>query len=266
MENYKETAVIAAQRAGKLLLDRWGGKTGLKISEKERYDFATELDVRSEEIIVSTIKEQFPNHSIFSEELTKESPKEGYRWIIDPLDGTTNYIHNYPAFAVSIALEHEGEIILGLVYDPLREEHFFGARGKGAFLNDVPIHVSSNSKMEESLIATGFPIRCHQYLDPYLTSFKRLFDEVSGIRRCGAAALDLAYVACGRCDAFWEVRLSPWDIAAGSVLVQEAGGVISDFRGTERHIWTGSVVAANQAIHHKILKIIQAIFERENLP
>lgn len=263
MENYKETAITAAHKAGKLLLDHWRSPTRLKLSQKQKYDFTTELDTKSEEIIIATIKEQFPEHAIFSEESARDSAKGDYRWIIDPLDGTTNYIHNYPAFAISIALEYNGEIIMGIVYDPLRNEHFTGIKGKGAFLNERPIHVSSISHMGDSLLATGFPIRCHQYLDLYLTSFKRLFKNVSGIRRCGAAALDLAYVACGRCDGFWEVRLSPWDIAAGSLLIQESGGKISDFLGTDQHIWTGSVVAGNEAIYHKILKTVQEIFQKE---
>jgi len=260
MENYKEIAISAAMKAGRLLLDHLDRTNRFLVNQKQKFDFATEVDAKSEEIIIITIKEQCPGHAIFSEESVKEPATGGYRWIIDPLDGTTNYIHNYPAFAVSIALEYDGEIILGLVYDPIRDELFCGERGIGAYLNEKPIHVSSIFNMKDCLLATGFPVRCHQYLNQYLTSFKRIFMQVSGIRRAGAAALDLAYVACGRCDGFWEVRLSPWDIAAGSLLVQEAGGIISDFRGTDQHIWTGSVVAGNKAIYREILKVVQEVF------
>lgn len=265
MANYKEVAISAARKAGKLLLDHVDRTTRFIVSQKQKFDFTTEIDVKSEEVIITTIKEQCPGHAIFSEECAKEPAKGGYRWIIDPLDGTTNYIHNYPAFAVSIALERDGEIILGVVYDPIRDELFCGQRGMGAYLNERPIHVSSIFDMKDCLLATGFPVRCHQYVNQYLTSFERLFMQVSGIRRAGAAALDLAYVACGRCDGFWEVRLSPWDIAAGSLLIQEAEGVISDFWGTNQHIWTGSVVAGNKAIHREILEVVQGVFQKEVL-
>jgi len=265
MEVYKEIAISAARKAGRLLLDNLDRTTQFIVNQKQKFDFATEIDVKSEGTIITAIKEQFSGHATFSEESAKEPAKGGYRWIIDPLDGTTNYIHNYPAFAVSIALEHDGEIILGVVYDPIRDELFCGEKGMGAYLNDRTIHVSPVVDMKDCLLATGFPVRCHQYLNQYLTSFERLFMQVSGIRRAGAAALDLAYVACGRCDGFWEVKLSPWDIAAGSLLIQEAGGVISDFWGTNQHIWTGSVVAGNKAVHREILEVVQEVIKKEVL-
>lgn len=258
----KDTAIKAAKLAGKLLVDNLGKITSRDIERKRKFDFVTEIDLESERLIISTIKGCFPEHAIFSEESDKESSVRGqYRWIIDPLDGTTNYIHAYPAFAVSIALEYEQEIILGVIYDPLRNELFYGEKGGGAFLNGKDIHVSHISELKDSLLATGFPFRSKEYLDIYLTAFASLFRQVSGIRRAGSAALDFAHLACGRCDGFWEIGLSPWDIAAGSLLIEEAGGVITDFNGGHQHIWNGNVVAGNKFIHGEVLKVVKEVFQ-----
>lgn len=260
MVTTKEVAIEAAKLAGRLLVDNLGRITNRDIERKKDFDFVTEVDLESERLIVSCIKEHFPGHSIFSEESALEDINGQYRWIIDPLDGTTNYIHTYPAFAVSIALEYEDEIVLGVVYDPSRDELFYGEKGVGAFLNGNPIHISRISQMNDSLLATGFPFRSKEYLDTYLAAFASLFQQVSGIRRMGSAALDFAYLACGRCDGFWEIGLSPWDIAAGSLLVMEAGGLMTDFSGGDQHIWTGNVVAGNKSIHREVLRVVREIF------
>lgn len=256
----KTTAIKAAKLAGKLLVDNLGKITRRDIERKNKFDFVTEIDLESERLIISTIKQRFPEHAIFSEESAKESVRDQYRWIIDPLDGTTNYIHAYPAFAISIALEYQQEIILGVIYDPLRDELFYGKKGGGAFVNGKAIRVSHISELKDSLLATGFPFRSKEYLNIYLTAFASLFRRVSGIRRAGSAALDFAHLACGRCDGFWEIGLSPWDIAAGSVLIEEAGGLITDFGGGHQHIWTGNVVAGNKFIHDEVLKVVKEVF------
>src|SRR4030065_571067 len=186
----------------------------------------------------------------FLEISVKEGGKGTYRWIIDPLDGTTNYIHGYPVFSISIALEYAGEIIIGVTLDPLRNELFWTEKGSGAYLNCLPMEVSKVN-IGESLVTTGFPFRNKEMIDTYLKLFKNIFLKVSDLRRAGSAALDLAYLACGRCDGFFELGLSPWDIAAGSLLIREAGGVITDFGGGHDHLLTGNVVAGKPAIHEK---------------
>jgi myo-inositol-1(or 4)-monophosphatase len=179
---------------------------------------------------------------------------------VDPLDGTTNFIHGFPVFAVSVALEYKDEIVLGAVYDPCRQELFLAQKGRGATLNGRPIRVSNRRKVDEALVATAFPWREKTILAHYLRGFNPVFAKVSDIRRGGSAALDLCYVACGRCEGYWELGLSPWDIAAGHILVKEAGGYISDFSGGNNHIWIGDVVAGNQSIHTFLLEIIREVF------
>jgi myo-inositol-1(or 4)-monophosphatase len=259
ISSMKDIAVKAAKAAGELLRNNMGRIASLHIDRKKKFDFVTDIDIESERLIIDIIKSQFPKHAILSEESRRE-PAKGYRWIIDPLDGTTNYIHGYPVFAVSIALEHKDEIILGVIYNPLLDELFCAQKGSGAFLNGRAIHVSGVSELKDSLLATGFPFRSKEYLDIYLTAFASIFRQVSGIRRAGSAALDFAHLACGRCDGFWEIGLSPWDIAAGSLLIEEAGGFITDFNGGPKHIWTGNVLAGNQFVHGEVLKVIKEVF------
>ena len=195
-----------------------------------------------------------------AEESLKECGKETYRWIIDPLDGTTNYIHGYPVFSISIALEYDGEIIVGIIFDPLRNELFWTEKGSGAYLNCLPIE-TSQVNISESLITTGFPFRSKEMIDRYLQLFKNIFLKVSDLRRAGSAALDLAYLACGRCDGFFELGLSPWDIAAGSLLIKEAGGIVTDFGGGNDYIWTGNIVAGNPAVQKEMLEEVKKVFE-----
>lgn len=260
-KEFLDIAIKAARLAGGTVLDHLGKISKRDIDLKQASDFVTTVDRESEEIIIGAIKEHFPHHLILAEESIKESAGEAYRWIIDPLDGTTNYIHGYPVFSVSIALEYRGEIIAGVIFDPLREELFSTEKGGGAFLNGHPIRVSEIGVLKDSLITTGFPFRRKEMIDPYLRLFRNLFLKVSDLRRAGSAALDLAYLACGRCDGFFEIGLSPWDIAAGSLLIEEAGGVITDFGGEDGHIWTGNVVAGTPAVHREILKEVKKVFE-----
>jgi myo-inositol-1(or 4)-monophosphatase len=254
------TAFRAAILAGDLILENLGKLTKTDISEKDTSDFVTKVDRESENLIISVIKNKHPDHHFLAEESVKQGPDEGYRWIIDPLDGTTNFIHSYPVFSISIALEHRGEIIMGVVYDPLREELFTAEKGYGTFLNGHQVSISSVKNLGDSLIATGFPFRKKTMIDLYLDLFKNVFNKVSDIRRAGSAALDFAHLACGRCDGFFELGLSPWDMAAGSILIAEAGGVVSDFGGGSDYLESGNIVASTPLLHDKLLKEVKGVF------
>ncbi|MFQ5542173.1 MAG: inositol monophosphatase family protein, partial [Candidatus Binatia bacterium] len=215
---------------------------------------------QAEERIVHALQKHFPDHSILAEEETTiAGPQSGYRWIIDPLDGTTNFAHAYPHFSVSIALEREGEIILGLVYDPLREESFKAAKGQGASLNGKPIQTSKVTELERALLATGFPYDRRERAALYLAFFKAFMVRSQGIRRNGSAALDLCYLACGRVDGFWEFKLHPWDIAAGGLIVREAGGNLTDFSGKDFSIWSEETLGSNGLIHAEMLRIVSEV-------
>ncbi len=259
-DTFLQTAVFAARAAGQIISDNLGRLSKDDVSLKQVSDFVTRVDKESEACIVRIIRERYPGHHILAEEAVKETAREGYRWIIDPLDGTTNFIHQYPAFCVSIALELRSKVIAGVIFDPLRKELFFAEKGKGAFLNELPVTVSTITTCSDSLITTGFPFRIRDFIDPYLKLFKNVFFKVSGLRRAGSAALDLAYVAAGRCEGFFEIGLSPWDIAAGGLIIEEAGGVITDFGGGSEYLSTGNVVAGNRAIQAELLKEVQAVF------
>lgn len=259
-DEFLNTAIRAAKLAGQFILDNLGRISKNEVDIKKASDFVTRVDKESEKIIIDSIKESFPDHFFLAEESVKEDKTEEYRWIIDPLDGTTNYIHQYPVFSVSIAQEYKREVILGVIYDPLREELFTAEKGKGAFLNKQPIKVSEVSSLKDSLITTGFPFRRKELIDLYLNLFQNVFLKVSDLRRAGSAALDLAYLACGRCEGFFEIGLSPWDIAAGEILIKEAGGVITDFGGGNEHLSTGNVVAGIPIIHGELLREIKNVF------
>ena len=257
---FLEIAVKAVKLAGQIVVEHLGKISQKDIDIKQASDFVTVVDRESEKIIIDTIKEHFPDHLLLAEESLKECGKETYRWIIDPLDGTTNYIHSYPVFSISIALEYAGEIIIGVTLDPLRNELFWAEKGSGAYLNCLPMEVSKVN-IGESLVTTGFPFRSKEMIDHYLQLFKNIFLNVSDLRRAGSAALDLAYLACGRCDGFFELGLSPWDIAAGSLLIKEAGGIVTDFGGGSNYIWTGNIVAGNPAVQKEILEEVKKVFE-----
>jgi myo-inositol-1(or 4)-monophosphatase len=259
IETYKAVAVAAARKAGVLLMENFGKLSREEINSKMRFDFVTKIDTTSEELIVEMIRAAFPDHTFLGEETHRDEGGE-YRWIIDPLDGTTNYIHALPIFSVSIALQIRGKMALGVVYDPTRDELFYGEKGGGAYLNAHPIHVSTIENPETALLATGFPFRVKHLFELYQQSFNRLFLQVSGIRRAGSAALDLCYVACGRFDGFWELDLKPWDIAAASVILSEAGGLLTDFAGGGDVLRTGNTVASNTMLHPMMMETIRDVF------
>jgi myo-inositol-1(or 4)-monophosphatase len=260
MNGFLETAVAAARRAGDIILKNLGNLSAADVQTKQAFDFVTKVDRWSESVIIKTIQEKFPSHSFLAEETLKQADAGTYRWIIDPLDGTTNYIHGYPVFSVSIALEYGGEMLMGVVFDPLRDELFHAVKGGGAFLNDKKISVSGTTTLANSLIATGFPFKAKDMIEIYLSAFRKIFFEVSDIRRAGSAAVDLAYVAAGRCEGFFELNLGPWDMAAGSLLIIEAGGTVTDFGGGQDFLSTGNIVAGNSHIQPQILQVIRAVF------
>ncbi len=256
----KQLAISLATQAGAVLRKNIGYYGTDKAENKRPFDYVTEIDRACEQLIINSILDHFPDHEILSEESGRNTNKNEHCWIIDPLDGTTNFIHGYPHSAVSIALLQDGQIVLGVVYDPFRDEMFYAERGQGAYLNNNRIRVSPLNQISHCLIATGFPFRHKELLDQYWKVLSAIFMAVSGIRRTGSAALDLAYVACGRFDGFWELRLSPWDVAAGALLIEEAGGKISDFEGQANHVWVGDVVASNGMIHEFILTQVKKVF------
>ncbi len=260
-QQVQETATQAATEAGKILIQSLSNSSSRQISAKSQFDFVTEVDLASEKMIIEQIKQTFPNHNIFAEEKGRERQTSEFLWIIDPLDGTKNYIHGFPFFSISIALKHKEEIIFGLIADPLRQENFHAIKNKGAFLNDQPIHTSSQQNFQKALFATGFPFRDKSKITIYLQSFAEIFGKAASVRRAGSAALDLAYTACGRVDGFWEIGLNAWDIAAGVIILQEAGGIITDFRGENNYLDSGNVVAANSSLHPELLEICHRILK-----
>jgi myo-inositol-1(or 4)-monophosphatase len=256
-EPLKNIAIEAARAAGVIIIRAMKRLDTIKIAEKQPNDFVTEVDQRVEQEIISIIKKSYPTHSILGEE-SGITEGDDYQWIIDPLDGTRNFIHGFPYFAVSIAVSYRNKIEHGVIYDPLRQELFTATRGRGAQLNDRRIRISARKKVEECLFGTGFAQR-HADKDNALPTklFETILPTCGDIRRMGAAALDLAYVACGRLDGFWEMGLKPWDIAAGQLMIKEAGGIVCDFEGGEDYLKSGNIVAANPAIIRQLLKNIK---------
>ncbi|MFU2488906.1 inositol monophosphatase family protein [Thauera sp. WH-1] len=251
-------AVKAARRAATVINRASTQLDLLTVQSKSPNDFVTEVDRAAEQAIIEVLRDAFPGHGILAEESGESGPDSEFNWIIDPLDGTTNFIHGFPQYAVSIAQTKNGVLEHAVVYDPNTNELFTASRGSGAFLNDRRIRVSRRTRLNEALIGTGFPFRKFDQVDAYLAMFKELTQKTAGIRRPGAAALDLAYVAAGRLDGFWEMGLSPWDMAAGVLLIQEAGGLVSDLSGEGNFLTTGNVVAGSPKIFGQMLPIIQA--------
>jgi len=249
-------AVRAARAAGDVIIRYHNQIDLLTVENKAANDFVSEVDTAAENAIINEIKKAFPQHSILAEESGEILGEGESQWIIDPLDGTTNYLHGFPQYAISIALYENKVATHAVVYDPFKEELFYASKGEGAYLNDERIRVTKSSGLENTLIGTGFPFRQPQHLDCYLDTFKAIHPQVSGIRRAGSAALDLAYVAAGRLDGFWEIGLSSWDMAAGALLVKEAGGFVGDFSGRSQFLETGNVVAGNSGTFKAILKTI----------
>lgn len=249
-------AIRAARSAGNIIVQNLDKVDQLAVQTKGRNDFVTEIDQKAEQIIIATLRKAYPNHGILAEE-SGQSGNDEFQWIIDPLDGTTNYLHGFPQFSVSIALRHKGRLEQAVVYDPLRQELFTATRGSGAQLNERRIRVSKQISLEGALLGTGFPFKAQQHLDTYLQTFRALFPHTSGIRRAGSAALDLSYVAAGRLDGFWEIGLNIWDMAAGVLLIQEAGGLSSDFSGGHDYLESGNLVSGTPKLFAEILKTIR---------
>jgi myo-inositol-1(or 4)-monophosphatase len=254
MDRIREVGFAAARRAGAIQLERLGKINN--IDYKSAFNLVTDVDKESEAAIIGIIKHEFPDHQILAEETGAHRSASAARWIIDPLDGTTNYAHGYPFFCVSIGFEEAGEMKFGVVFNAVSNEMFWAERGQGAKLNDKAIHVSANKTLATSLLVTGFPADTQTAKISNMTEFARLTDSSHGVRRDGSAALDLSFVACGRLDAFWELKLAPWDLAAGTLIVREAGGKVTNLTGGPFDINTGHVLADNGLIHDELIKVL----------
>ena len=248
-------AVKAARRAGNVINRATRNLDVLTVRTKSANDFVSEIDQEAERVIVDTLKSAYPDHAILAEE-SGAAGHSDYVWIIDPLDGTTNFLHGFPQYAISIALMHRRVLSQAVVYDPTRNDLFTASRGRGAFLNDHRIRVSRRSRLAEALVGTGFPFREFAHIDAYLAILRELTQKTEGLRRPGAASLDLAYVAAGRLDAFWEFGLSAWDIAAGALLIIEAGGLVGDLEGNDRYLDSGHVIAANAKLFAQLVQVM----------
>jgi myo-inositol-1(or 4)-monophosphatase len=252
------TAVKAARRAGNIINRGARELDLLTVSVKGPKDFVTEVDRAAESAIVEVLLDAYPDHAILAEEGTAKgaNPDAENVWIIDPLDGTTNFLHGFPQYCVSIALSQRGQVTQGVIYDPVRNDLFTATRGRGAYLNERRIRVSRRQHLRDSLIGTGFPFRDGGYLETYLRMMKTMIEQTAGLRRPGSAALDLAYVGAGFYDGFWEVGLNPWDVAAGSLVIQEAGGLIGDLAGESEFMKSGQVIAGNPRIFAQIVNVL----------
>jgi myo-inositol-1(or 4)-monophosphatase len=258
---YVNTAIKAARKAGDIIMRAFQRLDLIQISQKGQNDFVSNVDKAAEAAIIQTLQNAYPDHGILAEESGQYAEGE-YQWIIDPLDGTTNFIHGIPHFAISIALQYQNRIEHAVIYDPVRNDLFTATRGSGAQKNQNKIRVSKTTKLQDAILATGFPYKLPEQHDAYFTALKAIFKDCCAMRRAGAAALDLAYVAAGQFDGFWELGLSIWDIAAGSLLIKEAGGLISDIQGKEHYLQTGNVVTGNPKIFKQLLAKVQPIFTK----
>jgi myo-inositol-1(or 4)-monophosphatase len=263
MNRYLAAAVETAQQAGALLLDDF--RQPAKIEYKSDVDIVTAADRRSEAFIVERLRTLFPQHALVAEESGRQEATSDYCWYVDPLDGTTNFAHGYPCFAVSIALVAGDDTLVGVVHDPVRQETFQAAHGEGAWLNQKRLRVSRTERLAESLLGTGFPTR-KRHENPNILYYHRLTLLSHGVRRDGSAALDLAYVAAGRFDGFWEINLKPWDTAAGTLLVREAGGVVTDFQGVPFRLGGVEITASNGLIHSELQQVFAEIAARAATP
>lgn len=266
MKPFLNIATQAARAAGNFILSQQENISQLNVEHKGKNDYVSEVDKHAENIIIETIKKYYPDHQILAEEsglVHNNNETSEVRWIIDPLDGTTNFLHQFPQFCVSIAVEVKGRLEHAAIFDPSRDEMFTASRGEGAKVNDFRIRVSPQKTLDNALLATGFPYHDFSYVDAYLESFKAFMTSTAGIRRPGSAALDLAYVACGRVDGFWEMNLKPWDIAAGALIVSEAGGLSTDFKGGEDFLKSGNIIAANPKIYKEMAQTIGKTIPKE---
>lgn len=259
-EIFEKVACDAAREAGRLIRESFRGKTPVPVERKGLHDFVTAVDREAEKVVIGHLLRHFPEHTVMAEEGSPEAPDSDHRWIVDPLDGTTNFIHGVPVFAVSVALEDREGLVAGVVHDPLRDETFHAHRSGGARLNGRSIRCSEPRDLHDSLIATGFPFRELSRVGSYLKAFEGFIRSTAGLRRAGSAAIDLAYTACGRYDGFWELGLFRWDIAAGVLLVREAGGTVTDLTGGDTLLDTGNIVAAGKKLHPDLLEVTRPAF------
>ena len=250
-------AVRAARRAGSIINRAALDGGGLEVRSKRMNDFVTKVDHASEEAIIEIVRRAYPDHALLAEESGNTAGSAEYQWIIDPLDGTTNFIHGFPQYCVSIAIRHRDALSHGVIYDPLKNELFTASKGRGAFLNDRRVRVSKCVRLGDALVGTGFPFKEIDNIERYSGQLRQLMQKSAGVRRAGAAALDLAYVACGRLDAFWEIGLSPWDMAAGALMITEAGGLVGDLRGDAGFLDKGEIAAATPKIFASFLETLR---------
>jgi myo-inositol-1(or 4)-monophosphatase len=256
MQPMLNIAIRAARSAGDLILRSSDDVGQLRIDQKGKNDFASEVDRAAEREIINIIRTAYPDHAILAEESGQHEGND-FVWVIDPLDGTTNFLHGFPQYAVSIALKHKNKLEVAVIYDPLRDELFTAKRGGGAMLNNRRLRVTNQTSMKGALIGTGFPFKTDLHLDAYVGMFKAISMEAAGIRRAGAAALDLAYVAAGRLDGFWEIGIMEWDMAAGILLIKEAGGVVTDFSFNDNYLTSGNVIAGSPKMHQMLYQLIE---------
>ena len=257
MQPMLNIAIRAARRAGDFIMRKLNKLPELQVEVKAPNDYVSEVDREAEARIIEELLKAYPDHDIVAEESGEITGEGEFRWIIDPLDGTTNYLHGFPHFAVSIGCEHRGRLEHGVVYDPFKQELFSASRGDGATLNNRRIRVNKARNMQNALIATGFPFRDPDDIALFLKRFKSFIEQTGDLRRAGAASLDLVYVAAGRLDGFWESGLNAWDLAAGALIVREAGGLVTDYAGDEAFLERGEVVAASPKILSEMLRLLQ---------
>ena len=265
IEALVESAIAAAHVGGVVLRDHARHLDELQVDEKAMNDFVTAADRASEKAVLGFLRDRYPDHAFLAEESVRDfggdlhssGASAPFTWVVDPLDGTTNFIHGYPVYSVSVGLMKAGQPIAGAVYDPAKDEMFSAGLGLGAHLGGSPIRIASRAGLGGCLLATGFPFKMHERLKEYLRSFEAFARSTAGIRRAGSAALDLCYTACGRFDGFWEMSLSPWDVAAGSLIVREAGGIVTDFTGRDGFIRSGNIVAANARVHAAMIEVLR---------
>jgi len=258
MDQFLTVALEAAHQAGALLRSNWLKPKIIEV-KTDIVDLVTNVDKAADALITNLLHTHFPTHQVIAEESAVSGQESSYRWYIDPLDGTTNFAHSFPHFAVSIGLAYESDMIVGVVYDPLRDETFCASRGNGATLNGNPIHVSLTPTLDQALMLTGFPYDRRQRSDFYLRFYQAFMLRTQGVRRSGSAALDLCYVACGRADGFWEWRLHPWDTAAGSLIVEAAGGRMSNFSGEAFEVLGEQTLASNELLHQEMIGVLQHV-------
>ncbi len=265
MQPLVNIAINAARRAGDLILRASDRLDLVKVEEKGVNNYVTNVDKRAEAMIIDTISQAYPEHDILAEESgMAKNNQHDYCWIIDPLDGTTNFMHGFPHYAVSIGITYQDNLEHGVIFDPVRNEIFSASRGRGAFLNNKRIRVAREKDIRKCLLGTGFPFRDNDpKIQYYLSTFAAVYPKSAGIRRAGSAALDLAYVASGRLEGYWELGLSPWDMAAGALLIQEAGGLVSDFSGEDNFLENGTIIAGSPKIYEALLQIINEVVPTE---